>query len=372
MITGPRQAGKTTLARHVTSVQPANAFDLENPSDLSRLADPMLTLARLDGLVLIDEAQQLPGLIPVLRVLVDRPDRDTRFLVAGSASPDLVGLSAESLAGRVEIVELGGFRLPDVGGDQLDRLWERGGLPPAYTAATTDDSVAWREQYISTFLERDLARLGFRTPATTMRRAWTMLAHYHGQTWSGAELARALDVAQSTARRYLDALTDALVVRQLQPWFANISKRQVKSPKIYIRDSGIAHRLLGIDDAVALASHPKVGASWEGFIVEQLAAIVSPANLYYWRTQQGAELDVYVEIGGRRIGFEIKRTSTPRMTRSMHSAIADLQLDVLVVVHAAEHSFAIAPVVAAIPAAKLLSHSDASTLMAHVDTVIEP
>lgn len=290
-----------------------------------------------------------------MRVLVDRSDAPARFLILGSASPDLVGLAAESLAGRVELLELAGLSVADVGQDEADRLWLRGGLPPSFTAATDEDSAAWRGSYIATFLERDLAQLGVRIPVSTMRRAWTMLAHYHGQVWNGAELARALGVAETTARRYLDALTDALIVRQLQPWFANISKRQRRSPKVYVRDTGLLHRLLGIDHRLALDSHPKVGASWEGFVVEQLAAIVEPNPVYYWRTQHGAELDLYVELSGRRIGFEIKRSSTPRPTPSMRSVVADLDLDHLVVVYPGEHSFALADSVTAIPARTVLT-----------------
>lgn len=252
LLTGPRQAGKTTLSRLVGKSAPECTFDAENPVDATRLADPMLALSGLSGLITIDEAQRIPDLFPVLRVLVDRPVMPARFLILGSASPDLVGLASESLAGRVELVELSGLTVRDVGSSAADRLWLRGGLPPSFTARSNEDSAAWRDGYITTFLERDLAQLGVRIPAATMRRAWTMLAHYHGQLFSGAELARSLDVAQTTARRYLDALTDALVVRQLTPWFANIGKRQRRSPKIYIRDTGLLHRLLGIDDRLAL------------------------------------------------------------------------------------------------------------------------
>lgn len=365
LLVGPRQAGKTTLAREITRAAGAavHFLDAENPRDLARLADPMLALESLRGTVIVDEAQHVPGLFPVLRVLVDRPDRQTRFLILGSASPTLVGLGAESLAGRVEIVELDGLRVADVGPANLDPLWLRGALPPAYTAASQEDSMAWRDNYIATFLERDLAGLGFRTPATTMRRAWTMLAHFHGQLWNGAELARSLGVSEPTARRYLDALTDALVVRQLQPWFANISKRQVRSPKVYVRDSGTLHRLLGIGDEESLHSHPKVGASYEGFVIEQLAQICGRVPLYFWRTQQGAELDLYLELGGKRIGVEVKRSSAPKLTASMRNAKSDLDLDHLLVVYPGPDRFPLAPGIRAIPDTAVLDVPDVDALL---------
>lgn len=350
LLTGPRQAGKTTLSRLVGQSPPECTFDAENPVDTARLADPMLALSGLSGLITIDEAQRIPDLFPVVRVLVDRPGTSARFLILGSAAPDLVGLASESLAGRVELVELAGLSVRDVGSSAADRLWLRGGLPPSFTARSEEDSAAWRDGYITTFLERDLAQLGVRIPAATMRRAWTMLAHYHAQLWNGAELARSLDVAQTTARRYLDALTDAFVIRQLTPWFANIEKRQRRSPKIYIRDPGLLHRLLGIDNRLSLERNPKLGASWEGFVIEQLAALLAPNPLYFWCTQQDAELDVYVELSGRPYGFEIKRTSTPSLTRSMRSALADLQLARLAIVYPGQHRFPLNDKVIAGPA----------------------
>lgn len=335
LLTGPRQAGKSTLARAVVGAPPSNVFDLEDPRDLARLGEPTLSLPGLAGTVIIDEVQRRQDLFPILRILADADDQPGRFLVLGSASPDLVGLASESLAGRVALVEIAGFRVSDVGTDRADDLWVRGGLPRSLLADGEVDSAAWRGDYISTFLERDLANLGVRIPATTMRRFWTMLAHFHAQTWNGAELARAIGVSEPTVRRYLDALTDALVVRQLQPWFANISKRQVRSPKVYVRDSGLLHRLLGIADAAALWSHPKVGASWEGFVLEQLLAM-DVRDPWFWSTHGGAELDLLIEVGGTRVGVEIKRTDQPRLTPSMRHAREDLGLDRLVVVHAGE------------------------------------
>jgi len=353
LLTGPRQAGKSTLARAVVRPAASHVFDLEDPRDAARLGEPTLSLPGLGGTVIIDEAQRRQDLFPVLRVLADEDARPGRFLVLGSASPDLVGLASESLAGRVALVELGGFRLTDVGGDAIDALWARGGLPRSYLAADDVVSCAWRDDYIATFLERDLANLGVRIPATTMRRFWTMVAHYHGQTWNGAELARAIGVSQATVGRYLDALTDALVVRQLQPWFANLAKRQVRSPKVYIRDSGLLHRLLGIADRHDLLGHPKVGASWEGFVIEQIL-MLDTATPYFWGTHAGAELDLILDIGSRRVGIEVKRTAQPTLTPSIRHALDDLDLDRVIVAHAGMHRFPLAPKVEAIPARELL------------------
>lgn len=355
LLTGPRQAGKSTLAKAVVRPDRAHHFDLEDPRDMARLIEPTLALGSLDGTVVIDEAQRDPDLFPILRVLVDEDPRPARFLVLGSASPDLVGLSAESLAGRVALVELAGLTVADVGSGRLDQLWVRGALPPAFTAPDDTASAAWRDDYIRTFLERDLALLGVRTPAATMRRFWMMLAHYHAQTWNAAELARAMGVSQPTVGRYLDALSDALVVRQLQPWHANIAKRQVRSPKVYVRDSGLLHRLLGIDDSVSLDGHPKVGASWEGFVIEQLLASGERGEGWFWGTHGGAELDLLTFERGRAVGYEVKRTDRPAVTRSMRSAVDDLELDRLVVVHAGTERFPLADNIEAVPAAELLT-----------------
>lgn len=354
LLTGPRQAGKSTLARQTIPSSPSAFYDLEDHRDLARLAEPMLALRDTGETIVIDEAQRMPDLFPTLRVLVDENRRPGRFVVLGSASPDLVGLGSESLAGRVTFVELGGLRLADVGADRLDDFWLRGGLPESFVAATDDASNRWRDDYISTFLERDLANLGFRFPATTMRRFWTMLAHYHGQTWNGARIARSIDVSESTVRRYIDALTDALVVRQLPPWFANISKRQVKSPRVFIRDSGLLHRLLGIGTLLDLERSPMLGASWEGMVVEQLLVRFPHAHPSFWSTHGGAELDLRLEIDGRVLGFEIKRTTQPAVSKSMHSALADLELDHLFLVHAGPHRFPLAEHITAITASDLL------------------
>ena len=358
LLTGPRQAGKSTLVRRVVDPSPSAVFDLEDYRDLARLAEPMLALRDTGETIVIDEAQRMPGLFEALRVLVDEGRRPGRFVVLGSASPDLTGLGSESLAGRVTLVELTGFRLSDVGASRLDDLWVRGGLPESFLAADDEASSVWRDDYIVTFLERDLAGFGFRFPATTMRRFWTMLAHYHGQTWNGAAIARSIDVSEATVRRLVDALTDALVVRQLPAWFANISKRQVKAPRVYVRDSGLLHRLLGIGTRLDLERHPKLGSSWEGMVLEQLLARFGGVGAAFWSTHSGAELDLRLEVGGRVIGFEIKRTDRPSTTKSMHNAIADLELDRLVVVHAGAHRFDLTDRITAVSATDLLTAVD--------------
>ena len=358
LLTGPRQAGKSSLARHVVDAPDAHFFDLEDPRDIARLAEPSLALSGLNAqspsTIVIDEAQLRSDLFPVLRVLIDEDRRPGRFLILGSASPDLVGLGSESLAGRVSFVELGGFSLADTGVDSLDTHWFRGGFPEAFLAADDDVAGRWLDDYITTFLQRDLAALGFGMPAATMRRFWSMLAHYHGQTWNGAELARSVDVSQSTVRRYVDALTDALVVRQLQPWHANVAKRQVKSARVYLRDTGVLHRLLGIESPLALHRHPKLGASWEGMVVEHLASRPDAVDAAFWSTHSGAEVDLRLRIAGRVIAVEVKRTDAPSVTRSMRSAIETLELEHLYVVYGGAQRFALSEGITAVPAADVL------------------
>lgn len=354
LLSGPRQVGKSTLAREVVRPPAANMFDLEDSRDLARLGEPTLTLPRLGGTVVIDEAQSRRDLFPILRVLVDEDRRPGRFLVLGSASPDLIGLSAESLAGRVAVLELSGFRLADVGYENRDALWWRGGLPLSFEAETDSLSAAWRDDYVATFLERDLANLGFRTPATTMRRLWTMLAHYHGQTWNAAEIARSLSISRPTVDRYIDALTDALAIRQLQPWFTNLKKRQVRAPKVYVRDSGVLHSLLQIDDHDSLFGHPKVGASWEGFVIEQFLQHHNPRDVGFWATHGGAEIDLVFSTRGRQYGIEVKLTDRPRVTPSMRIALTDLELDHILVAHAGSESFPLADRISAVSITELL------------------
>lgn len=330
-VLGARQVGKTTLARQLVDERtvPVTTFDLEDPTDRARLADPKLALASLDGLVVIDEIQHVPDLFPLLRVLVDRPENAARFLVLGSAGPNLLRQSSETLAGRIAYHELPPLQLDEVGVERMDDLWLRGGFPRSFLASDEEASARWRESFVRTFLERDLPQLGVGAPAAAMRRFWTMVAHYHGQIWNASEIGRGLGVSAPTVRRYLDTLTDSLVVRQVQPWFENLGKRQVRSPKVYIRDSGLLHSLLGLSTLDELLGHPKVGASWEGFAMEELVRSLDVPwdRCYFWATHQNAEVDLFVDSGGRRLGFELKRTSAPRSTRSMHSALESLHLD---------------------------------------------
>jgi len=330
---GPRQCGKTTLARQLAGSSKNNYFDLENPVDLARLSEPLTALGPLRGLIVIDEVQRHPDLFPILRVLLDRKPIRARFLILGSASPDLLRQSSETLAGRIAIVEMAGFTLEELNRPDLNRLWLRGGFPRSFLARTEAASSAWREDFIRMFLERDLAQLGVRVPSGTMRRFWTMTAHYSGGIWNSSEIGRSLGEAHTTVKRHLDALSGALVVRVLEPWFENVGKRLVKSPKVYIRDSGLLHTLLGIGDRRQLDGHPVVGGSWEGFIIEQLLTQLPKARAYYWRTQAGAELDLLLFLKGQRIGIEIKRADAPKMTPSMGSALEDLELHRLLVVY---------------------------------------
>ena len=341
-LSGPRQAGKTTLARSLAAALPDTAvhhFDLESPGDLARLANPELVLSSLRGLVILDEIQRMPELYPVLRVLADRPEVPARFLILGSASPALVAGASETLAGRVSFIDVSGFSLTEIGTEHQATRWWRGGFPRAYLARDDKTARQWHEDFFRTFLEQDIPQLGIRIPATTLRRFWTMLAHYHGQILQVSELARSLGTSEPTARRYLDILCGTYMVRQLPPWFENLKKRQVKAPKIYIRDSGILHALLSIPDAIALDSNPKLAASWEGFAIEQILSVTGDRDAYFWGTHGGAELDLLLLHEGKRIGFEFKYNEKPGTTKSMHIAEADLKLDHLYVVYPGKHTF---------------------------------
>jgi predicted AAA+ superfamily ATPase len=357
-ILGARQVGKTTLARSLVSGRRGRvtSFDLENAEDLALLDDPLLSLRPLRGLVVIDEVQRRPDLFPTLRVLVDQPRGRRRFLVLGSASPALIRQTSESLAGRIAFHELDGFSLDEVGPARLDRLWWRGGFPRSFLARSNVESRRWRDQLIRTYLERDIPELGLRLPAPTLRRFWMMLAHYHAQVWNASELARSFGVAHTTVQRYLDVLSETFMVRRLPSWRENIGKRQVKAPKVYIRDSGLLHALLGLSSARELQVHPKVGASWEGFalnaVLSQLQA--QPEECFFWAAHAGAELDLLVIRGSRRLGFEFKRSTTPKVTRSMHGAIQDLGLRRLWVVHAGERAADLDRHVRAVPLARIL------------------
>ena len=357
VLTGPRQCGKTTLARVLVSPDSPNYFDLEEPGSAARLEEPMTALRTLTGLVVIDEVQRRPDLFPVLRVLADRPDTPARFLVLGSASGDLLRQSSESLAGRTEHLRIGGFSIGELGAPAAPDLWQRGGFPPSVLARTETDSVAWRKAFVQTLLERDFPQWGVRVTATALRRFWAMLAHYHGQTWNAREPARALGVAESTTRRYLDLLTDALMVRQLQPWHANLAKRQVKAPKIYIRDSGLLHLLLGVTSRKGLLEHPKVGASWEGFVIEQVLKTEPHDDAYFWATHQGAEIDLILHRGGRLLAIECKRTDAPRMTPSIRAGLRDLGLTRIAIVYPGTKRYPIADRVEAIPLERLADDS---------------
>ena len=357
-IIGARQVGKTTLARQIAEQQKGRAtvFDLENPEHLSRLSDPMLGLKDLRGLVVIDEIQRLPEVFPVLRVLADRPRRPAKFLVLGSASPNLLRQSSESLAGRIAYHELKGFSVVEVGAHQANRLWVRGGFPRAFLARSARASMEWwRQTFIGAFLERDIPQLGSRIPAPTLRRFWSMLAHYHGQIWNASEFARSFGVGDTTVRRYLDLLESVYMVRQLQPFHANLAKRQVKAPKVYVADTGILHALLDLPDEQSLAGHPKFGASWEGFTMDAVIRRVGARReqCYFWATHGGAELDLLIVRGQHRWGFEFKRTSAPKMTRAMGTAMVDLRLTRLDLIHAGGSSFPMAENVTAVAASRI-------------------
>ena len=357
-LVGARQVGKTTLARDVAGRRsgPTHFFDLESSADRARLADPLLALSPLRGLVVLDEIQRLPNVFPTLRVLADRIPRPARFLVLGSAGPDLLRQSAETLAGRIAYYELPGFSIGEVASRQMRRLWLRGGFPRSFTMRSHADSYRWRVDFVRTFLERDVPQLEIGVPSATLDRFWSMLAHYHAQIWNGAELGRAFGVSHHAVRRYLDALEATFMVRSLQPWSANVKKRQVKSPKIYIRDSGLLHRLLNVATFEALDRHPKVGASWEGFVIENLVHMlgVDSRECFFWATHTGAEIDLIVHVGGKLRGFEVKRTSAPRVTRSMHTALEDLLLDRLDVVHAGSGTFPLGRRIRAVAAGRVL------------------
>ena len=357
VLVGPRQVGKTTLARSFLPPDDPNYLDLENPEVEALLVQSMTALQARRGLVVIDEVQRAPEIFKTLRVLADRENVPAKFLLLGSAGPALLKQSSESLSGRIEIIEIAGFNLGETGVGDMNTLWRRGGFPLSFTARTEEDSRVWRQQFVSSFLERDLPQLGLNVPAPAMRRFWAMLAHYHGQTWNAADPARSLGVSEPTVRKYLDWLTGTFMVRQLQPWHENIGKRQVKAPKIYFRDSGLLHELLGIRDESALATHPRSGASWEGFAIEQILRIAGPDEAYFWATYAGAELDLLMIKDGRRVGVEIKRVDAPRLQPSMQIAMRDLKLDALYVVYPGAQRYAIAERIEAVPLAALQNTS---------------
>ena len=348
-LVGPRQCGKTTLARCFLDPGAASYFDLDDPAVRQAFEQSMTVLRGLRGLVVIDEAQRQPALFPVLRVLADRPERPATFLILGSASPELSRQSAESLAGRVETIEMRGFDLREVPVETQEALWRRGGFPRSFLAADEQESAVWRRNFIQTFLERDLAVLGFGLSPALMGRFWTMLAHYHAQVWNGSEIAASLGIAPNTARAYLDALEQTFMIRRLQPWHANLGKRLVKTPRIYFRDSGLFHSLCGMESASALLTHPKVGASWEGFALEEILRAWRPAQAWFYAVHSGPEMDLVMETDGRRIGVEFKRSDAPVATRSMHVAKSDAALDEVWVVYPGTRSYAMADGITARP-----------------------
>jgi len=346
---GSRQCGKTTMARELVSADSPNYFDLEDPQSLARLDEPMTALKSLKGVVVIDEVQRRPDLFPILRVLVDRRPLPARFLILGSTSSDFLRQSAESLAGRIETIEMRGFSLEEIGWKARMRHWFRGGFPLSYLARTEKDSEMWRKQFIQIFLERDLAQWGINIPAISLLRFWTMLAHYHGQTWNAAEPARSLGVTEPTVRRYLDILSGVFMIRQLFPWHVNLKKRQVKAPKVYLRDTGLLHHLLGIRSEKELLMHPKCGASWEGYVIEETLHTLRPDEAYYWATHNGAEIDLMMIIDGRMFGAECKRLDAPRLTPSMKIALHDLRLERILVIYPGTQRYKIAERIEAVP-----------------------
>jgi uncharacterized protein len=355
---GPRQCGKTTLAREFVAPEAPNYFDLEDPTSLIRLDEPITALGALPGLVVIDEIQRRPDLFPVLRVLADRQPLPARFLILGSGTPTLLRQTSESLAGRIETISMSGFSLAELGKESQQQHWLRGGFPPSYLARKEVDSLAWRKSFIQTFLERDLRQLGIIAPPVTLLRFWTMLAHYHGQIWNATEPARSLSVSEPTVRRYLDILTGVFMIRQLQPWHANLKKRQVKAPKIYLRDTGLLHQLLGIRSDQEVFKHPKCGSSWEGYVIEEILKTVQPDEAYFWATHNGAEIDLVMVKDGRMLGVECKMVDAPRLTPSMRIAIEDLNLEQIAIVYPGKRRYALAKNIQAVPLEMIVSGMD--------------
>lgn len=353
LLLGPRQCGKTTLARQLIAADSPNYFDLEDPLHTQRLVEPMTALGRLEGTVVIDEIHRRPDLFPVLRVLADRTPSPARFLLLGSASLDLLRQTSESLAGRAEILPMAGFGLDEVGADAADKLWLRGGYPRSFLASSDADSAVWRRDYVRLVLERDVPQFGPSIAAAALHRFWAMVAHCHGNVWSSSDPARSLGIAESTVRRYLDLMTDLLMLRQLQPWHENLTKRQVKAPKVYFRDVGLLHHFLGIKTTAELLVHPRCGASWEGFVVEEVLRCARPDAQYFWATHAGAELDLLLFVGGKRLGVAVKRSDAPGITRSMQVARQDLRLDGLCVVYPGPQRYWLADGIEVVPLADL-------------------
>jgi uncharacterized protein len=347
---GPRQCGKTTLARQIVDIHSPNYFDLEDPSTLIGFEDPKTALEHLKGIVVIDEVQRCPEVFPVFRVLLDRVSLPAKFLILGSASPDLLKQSSESLAGRLELIEMEGFGLSEIGEKKQMRLWNRGGFPLSFLAKNDEDSLVWRIDFIRSFLERDLREAQeLDVPVVTLHKFWIMLAHSHGKIWNASPFASSLGLTHPTVKKYLDILTGLYMVRQLQPWYANIKKRQVKSPKIYIRDTGLLHALIGINTKQELPRHPVCGSSWEGFVIEEIIRSVEPHDVYYWATHQGAEIDLIFFKGGRMYGIEIKRQDAPTMTKSIKTALQCLDIERIAVIYPGKRRYSVHKKVDVVP-----------------------
>lgn len=351
---GPRQCGKTTLARQFAKLGSSLYFDLEDPVDSAKMGEPKNVLENLKGTVVIDEVQRQPELFPLLRVLADRVPLPSKFLILGSASPNLIKHASESLAGRVERITIGGFSLDEVGTKKSDRLWLRGSLPRSFLANTDEESFTWLREYTQSFVERDLPLHGVSLPAMTLLRFWTMLAHYHGQVFNASEIARSLGISVMTVKRYVDVLSGVFMIRQVQPWFGNLKKRHVKSPKIYFYDTGILHSLLGIQTKDDLSAHPKYGASWEGFVMDEVIRSVELHEVYFWATHQGAEIDLVFNKGGRMYGVEIKRADAPTMTPSMRIALEDLKLERIAVIYPGKRRYSIHKQIDVVPFDEIL------------------
>lgn len=349
LLVGPRQVGKTTLARTFLSASAPTYFDLEDPAVAAQFGAPKDLLESLRGLIVIDEVQLAPQLFPLLRVLMDRETLPAKFLLLGSASMPLLRQGGESLLGRIAVVEVNGFAIDEIGANQARVLWRRGGYPLSFLATDEARSVQWRHRFIDVFLQRDLPQLGINVAVPAMRRFWMMLTHYHGQIWNAADPARSMGVNESTVRRYLDWLMQTFMVRQLQPWYENLGKRQVKSPKIYFRDTGLLHALMGVRTEADLMRNPRSGASWEGFALEQVLRLTQPDDAYFWATHTGAELDLLMFKHGKRIGVEFKRMDAPQLTPSMRIALSDLKLDALYVVYPGSRRYALASRIEAVP-----------------------
>jgi hypothetical protein len=357
-ILGPRQCGKTTLARQFSDQWPKDVtfFDLENPRDLRRLEEPLLALENPEGLIVLDEIQRAPDLFPVLRVLADRPNKKTKFLILGSASRDLIRQSSESLAGRISYLEMGGFTLDLVGAAKIEKLWIRGAFPKSFLASSEAASYQWRQDFIATFLERDIPQLGSNIPAKSLGRFWQMLAHYHGQIFNASEIGKSLAVSDHTAQRYLDLLSGTFMVRQLRPWNYNTKKRIIKRPKIYFRDTGILHALFDLPAKKDVLLHPKLGASWEGFALEETikALRLMENEIFFWGVHASAEIDLVFQKNGRLHGVEVKYAQAPGLTSSMRVAFEELALKHLWVIYPGREAYALNKDVTVIPLAEVL------------------